>query len=28
MPDEDNRRYLFVAIDCATRWVYTAEQLE
>lgn len=22
MPDEDSRRYLFVAIDRATRWVY------
>jgi hypothetical protein len=22
MPDEENRRYLFVAIDRATRWVY------
>jgi hypothetical protein len=24
MPDETARRYLFVAIDCATRWVYIA----
>ena len=22
MPDESHRRYLFVAIDRATRWVY------
>ena len=22
MPDEDQRRYLFAAIDRATRWVY------
>lgn len=22
MPDEDHKRYLFVAIDHATRWVY------
>ncbi|NYW24467.1 IS481 family transposase, partial [Escherichia coli] len=24
MPDEDKRRYLFVAIDRATRWVFVA----